>query len=497
MLQQKNNGPCQKKEPCPQRLKNGEQKGHQIKKIKEPKAKGAKVKGEKEKGLLKAKGNGRDQEEPSEQMRKVFIKAIDEQFKEVKKIPVEKQPEFVHQVQKKLLSVEKSLKGMLSDCNKAIKDFSLINQEVVKEISSVPKGQRQLSQAELTKRQKELRTMKFKSCFVISKTSECLEISLEKDSLKEIEVDLNEFKGIQKIRIKIGFLTQFAIALEPKESNSSLLGFLLRGLESFHTLEVCFNDRSDFDGQSFLWLGGIFGNYLRGLRKINLRFEVSSLGEKSIKVLCDNVLSKALNLQSFWINLHSAGISDGDIKTLVSSIRPFHKKLEEFSTILSGNNITDSGINEVLRIMQNMGALQTLELVLPIEATDRSLEFFGERVLPNLKALKSLSLKTNSFKISQKGILSILKNLPNLKKLVLDVSHISVSYKIMVKFHHEVLPKLNSLESFTLINLAYKLKDVDFQKMKIQKLGTGSQKQTVLTGGDLIDAPDSSDLICL
>jgi len=111
MLEQKKNGAC-KTHPderlkficltdrikiCSECAKNEDHKDHSIKKIKTLKAEGVKVKRELQQSLSEIKGEELEKEKDCEQTRKVFIRTITEQFKEIKEILVEKEFEFVQQ----------------------------------------------------------------------------------------------------------------------------------------------------------------------------------------------------------------------------------------------------------------------------------------------------------------------------------------------------------------------------------------------------------------
>ena len=112
LLEQKNNNICKahpdeklklmcltdNRKICSECAINEDHKDHQVKKIKVLKAQGAKVKRELQETLSNMRDYEKEKTGDFEQIRKVFINAIDEQVKEVKNILVEKQFEWVQQV---------------------------------------------------------------------------------------------------------------------------------------------------------------------------------------------------------------------------------------------------------------------------------------------------------------------------------------------------------------------------------------------------------------
>jgi len=541
MLEQKNNNLCKthlgeklkficltdKTKLCSECAKQEEHQGHRIKKIKELKAQGAKVKGELQQRMLYIKEYEQEKEKDCEQIRKVFIKTIDEQFKEIKEILVEKQFELVQQannlfnadkkkdsedtfalkqqmdvmlkniiktcdddgdlifldktisgdssianmkpqllkdkssrVHDKLLEMQNTLANSLKTYKTGIKSLQLSSQEVVKEIYTGHEEQ-QLCQEELTKINKNLRGIKFTSYFDVKNVSEYLEISAIRPQPKVIEINLDDSQAVQKVIIKLG---RYDTLL--KEPNQNSLSYILYRLENISNLHVNF-DPKGFNNDSLLWLANTINNHFGHLRQISLNFATCKLNEKSIQVLCHNVLSKMANLHTCWLNFASTGIHGRDIEVLANSLQFFRSKLEAFAIGLDNNdNITDDVIIQLLQLVKNMHALKDLQLFLSkTQITDKGLQYFGEKILPNLKALKSLTFWMDSKKISEKGIWSILKHLPNLKKLQLNLFSMPITSKVMKEFLEKVLPKLDSLESFDFTAQKRQIKNVNIHKI--------------------------------
>lgn len=95
-----------------------------------------------------------------------------------------------------------------------------------------------------------------------------------------------------------------------------------------------------------------------------------------------------------------------------------------------------------------MDALKELHLYLSrLSITNKSFKIFGENVLPNLQGLENFALYFDeSAKISDDGFCEILKNLPNLKRLDLNLSNTLITDLAAEMFIGEILPRLESLE---------------------------------------------------
>jgi len=121
MLEQKKNDTCKthadeklkficltdKTKICSECAKHKDHKKHKIQKIKTLKAQGAKVKRELQETLESIQDYEKKKDDDLEQIRKVFISAINEQVKEVKSILEEKQLEWVQQMNN-LIDAEKN-----------------------------------------------------------------------------------------------------------------------------------------------------------------------------------------------------------------------------------------------------------------------------------------------------------------------------------------------------------------------------------------------------
>ena len=564
MLEQKNNNLCkthlgeklkficltENKKICCECAKQEEHQGHRIKKIKEMKAQGAKVKGELQQTMLHIQEYEQEKEKDCEQIRKVFIKTIDDQFKEIKEILVEKHFELVQQAQNlfntdkkkdsegtfawkqqldvmlkniiktcndddgdlilldktisgdssianmkpqllkdkssrvhnKLLEMQNTLANSLKTYKTGIKSLQLSSQEVVKEIHTGHEEQ-QLCQEELTKINKNLGSIKFTTYFYVKNTSEGLEISAKDSKLKEVEINLDYFQATKKIVLK---LNRYEALL--KEPSPNLLSYILRGLERFEELHVYF-DSKGFKSDSLIWLGNILHGHFHKIKSFYLKF-VALKYDRFMQVLGETFLSKVTDPQNVALNFNSCQVHDKHMKALVSSLHPFQKQIESLKIVLDNNEVTDDGVCEILQMAQSMQELRSLRLSLKgTKVTDKSFEIFGERVLPNLKALDSLRVWIDSFysnRISEKGIWSVLKNLPNLKILELDFSSIPITDKVMKEFLEKVLPRLDSLETFNFIAQNRQIKDVNIQKIhELAKLLNPTQGQ-IQTEGPLL-----------
>jgi len=499
---------------CSECVKSEQHNGHTMKKVKELKAQGAKVKGELESTLSQIKDYEKTKENDCETIRKKLISTIDEQFKEIKEIIVDKHfeainhannlfniakqkgpertfvfkqqidetikdithacadngdllvlekafynnqsvskmlPQFLkeksEEMHNKFLKMQKSFAESLENSRRTISALQLPSQEVVKELYSVQEGRQKLSERELSKIYQECRTLKFFSYFDVKKTSEGLEISMWPYEPKQIEVNDGDFKSVEAIDIKLG-----RYDLLMKELMPNILTYIFRsGLEKLTSLEVSF-DSKEFNRNSVAWLANIVSRSVQSLKSLSLDLEKCNVHDQPLGSLCNLVFSKMKNLKDFYLYLNSSQVNNSDLQNLLNSIKPFQKNFECFALGLADNNFTDTEIFQVFQVIQSMDGLKNLQLILwGTKITDRSLEVLGENLLPRLKALDSFTLSVSKCQISDRGVLSIFKNLRGLKKLELYLSNTQITDKTVDELTREVKRRLESLKSLTFI----------------------------------------------
>ena len=490
---------------CSECAKHEYHKDHKIKKIKALKAQGAKVKRELQEALVKIKEYEQEKADDFEQIRKVFISAIDEQVKEVKNILAEKQFEWVQQVNHIFDADEKhdseSILGLKQQMSETIKNITHACQdengdlmvlakeennndknivkkltEFLKEKSSRVKGKvfemqkslkeafaschtvmnslqlstqdvvkeiySQSSQEEFIEVDKKLRSIKFMSHCDIGIDSGCLNISFKNTQQKELEINLDDFQAIKAIDIQL-----VRCDMLKNEPQPDVLSYIFHGLKKLVYLNASFEPQN-FYNEGLLWLGNKVQNHVENLKGINLNLVNCKFDDESMQILCDMIFSKAKNLDSFALNLNSCQILDPDLEISVKSLKHVQKSLEIFALGLSDNKITSNGINQVFEFLKRMESLKELHLYLSrANITNESLTIFGEDVLPSLKGLENLALSFDkNEKISDEGFCVILKGLSNLKRLDLSLCGTQITDKAMEMFIGRVLPGLGSLE---------------------------------------------------
>ena len=350
-------------------------------------------------------------------------------------------------MQNKVLEMQKSLQDSLGNSKIAINCLQLPIYDVLKEINSLKEDKEMLSEEELTKIHRKLRSIKFMShCDLERHSSERLNISFKHPQQKEIEINLADFQAAEKIKIEL-----VRCDMLKNESHPDALSYIFHGLRKVVSLEVSFSPQN-FNNEGLSWLGNIIQDHAYHLKRISLTFRGCKFDEKSMPILCDVIFSKTINLDSFCLILTSCQTTDADLKILTKSIQPVHKKLKSFALILLGNQnkITDDGIYQVLEIVKGIEALKVLQLAFDSEyITNESFKIFGQNVLPSLKSLDSLVLCFNRI-ASDEEFCTILKNLPNLKLLHFRLIDSTVTDKAIEIFIEEALPRLTALGDLSL-----------------------------------------------
>jgi len=377
-------------------------------------------------------------------------------------------------VHNKALDMQRALQESLDASKMAISSLQLPSQEVMKEIDFPQEGE-QLDQEELSKIHNNILSQNSMISFEINKTSQGLKISIGDNKLKQAELNTDDFKEIETVEIH---LKRYSRSME--ETNSSDLRHIFSKLEKLTSLEVCF-DPEGFEKRSLRWLESIIYEKIQNLTSLCFDLDKCAIQWQRFRILCDLVFSKTRNLQRFFLHLNSSGVTKNDLTALIDSLNPFHRNLECFTLGLANNRVTDDEIEKVFEMIQSMKALKDLQLILSrTSITNKSLKKFGESVLPHLQALDSFELCVKKTSVSNKGILPILRNLPNLKRLELYLSDTRITNKAVNVFLEDVLPRLKSLESLTFAANKTQISNKNFEKIRDVSESLKKKKQVMV-----------------
>jgi len=543
LLEQKRNDVCRvhpdgklkylcltdKKKICEECVKNEEHNGHRIKKIKALKAQGSKAEGELQESLLKIEECEQEKNEDCDRTRKVFVHRVCEKIRELEDILVEKEFEWIQQVNNLFDTEKKNNFESLSTLKQQMKetiekmtyaceddgDLALLDKEISNNSQSISKMRPELLKEKLSQVktkafdmqktfEKSLNTskmalkslqlpskgfikeiyfpqeegnqlystlmaVKFTSYFDINNAFTGLEISTGSFLPKEIKVNHYDFQEIEKVFIQ--FKRYDMLRQEPQRG---VISYILHGLKRFTSLDVSFTPNG-FHKTSLMWFGCVISDHLGDLRSFDLDLEKCKFSRESMQILYENVFSKMNNVQNFYLNCKSSKVNNDDLRILAKSLKVFNKNLEFFALGLAKNDIDDDGINQVFENIKSMEALKDLQLILlRTRITDLSLEIFGAETLPYLQSLDSLTLCLKKNGISDRGVLSILKSLPslkNLKRLELYLSDTLITDKTVELLVGEVIPRLESLKHLTFIAKNTQISKKDFWEIhKVSEL---------------------------
>jgi len=284
---------------------------------------------------------------------------------------------------------------------------------------------------------KNLKFMKVKSRFEVECTAEAFTISVGGSYAKDLEVDLEKWKAVKEIRVELGRYERLAA------DDISILYYILHGLEKYTSLTVAFEHQGLNDEHLLRILRALFCD-IHHLEEIVINLENCHITDKSVIMFCNKLLPKAKDLKSLTLHLHSSQITNLSLTALAKTMQPLSRNLEIFSLGLYNTGISDDGLKEVFGLMETV---KTLELQLQkTKVTNKSLKLFGESVLPGLKVLDDFTLHAGETKISDEGMLPILKSLQDMKVLKMGLFHTHITDKFVDLFMEETLPRLKSLE---------------------------------------------------
>ena len=411
---------------CTECAKHENHKDHNIKKIKTLKAQGAKVKEELQQSLLNIKEYQLEKDKDCEQTRKVFIRTISEQFKEIKEILVEKEFELVQQANSLFDAdkindlqgtfafthqIDEVIKGITHACQDDNDDMMILDQEVNKnsqdsvnrrtqflkeksarvhnKVFEVQNSFREaVVNSKIVLNSLQLSTQELvKEIYSVQEVSEQLsqeELAKRHKKLKRVTFtsyfEVSETSGRLLIRARSPQLQEVAIDLDDlqaiekvdiqiarydtlrKDPIPNVLSYVFHGLKNLAELNVSFTFLN-FSNESLWWLGDTIKNHIQNLKLIFLGFFGCKFNDDSMAILCQMMFEKTIDLQSFQLNLDSCQVIDADLKILVESLRPFHPNLSCFGISLENNpDLTSHGVSEIFKLIQSMEALTELQL---------------------------------------------------------------------------------------------------------------------------------------
>ena len=289
--------------------------------------------------------------------------------------------------------------------------------------------------------EKTLKVMRVKSRFELENGNEACTISVGGSYAKDLEVDLEKMKDVKEIRVELARYDRLA------QDDLSVLYYILHGLEKYSSLTVTF-EHQGLNDEHLLKLSRALFCDIQHLEEIVVNLENCHITDKSMTMFCNKMLPKAGKLKSLTLHLHSSHVSNASLAALAKCMEPLKRNLEIFSLGLYNTQINDEGIKEVFGLVETV---KTLELQLQkTKITNKSLKIFGENVLPCLKVLDDFTLHAGETKVSDEGILPILKNLQNMKVLKMGLFHTHITDKFVDMFMEETLPRMKALTGLDL-----------------------------------------------
>ena len=161
-------------------------------------------------------------------------------------------------------------------------------------------------------------------------------------------------------------------------------------------------------------------------------------------------------LEGFKFSLKNTNATEKTVKDFGKLIVPRMKNLNSLGLDFQNLSITDPIIT--LGLLKKCRWLNTLELsVKKTDFADDGVILFAEKVLPALRDLQELRLWFDNTKITDEGLLRLFKSIhenlgSKLKAFVLGIGqNNNVTDESILKFAHEVLPEMESLEEFRLL----------------------------------------------
>lgn len=314
-----------------------------------------------------------------------------------------------------------SINKFFAGQKKAILEFELPNQGVIKELAPLEKNTK--------------RVVRVKTRLRLEYTSESLTLSFREGSPKDIEINLEEYKETENVVIQI---SGYEHLVKESSEEAHLLYYLLSKLEKYASLMIFFDPHGFTEHHFFKLLSAVFCG-IQHVVSLGLNLDKCDITANSFLVLCSRILSQAIHLKSLRLSLYSSQIDNACLLALSICLEPLKKNLEVLSLNLGKTEINDDGIRQILNLME---AVQGVELLLQQTGiSDLGLKEFGEKILGT--KLKELKLDVSETMITNEGMISIFRGLEKgIKVLNIRARRVEITGEVFDVFIEEIVGKL-------------------------------------------------------
>jgi len=181
---------------------------------------------------------------------------------------------------------------------------------------------------------------------------------------------------------------------------------------------------------------------IKTLENFDIRLWETKVTDKSITKL----FTRMEKVKRFILDLGYTGVTNEAIQMLAKVTLPTMKVIEEFKLNLSNTSVSDESVSQIFVGMES--AKRFLLYLHGTNITDKSLEAFTTKTLPNLQGLEVFEMRLGETNISDQGVIGLFQNMNNVKKFLLKVQSTSITDRTVDMFTKTILPNMQALKEF-------------------------------------------------
>ena len=165
---------------------------------------------------------------------------------------------------------------------------------------------------------------------------------------------------------------------------------------------------------------------VKGLHQVRINLTDCKVTDLSALDFFNNILGRGYGLKSLELILDSTTVTDKSISALGENIIPLMKDLEIFKLDLYNvKGVTDKGMIALFKAMEKIKEVR-LHLQ-KTNVTDYSLCQFSQSMLSKMTSLTKFEIYLGQLKVTDRGLLEILFNLNTIDELILHAPNTEVT----------------------------------------------------------------------
>ncbi len=216
-------------------------------------------------------------------------------------------------------------------------------------------------------------------------------------------------------------------------------------IELLNSLE----EAAQIDHNLFLDLVSASFSFPKSTQHINFNVKNVIIGDIAPLFISEKVLSRVKDLKSFCFISQNSGITTGVIKALAKENLSKNLNLEKFRLQLSGAVLEEQ---DIVKFMSHIPNIKDLSLRFEnTSIEDKWLDSFSTTTLPSLNKVQRLEIGLSNTNITNEGVQKLLRNIPSaVTNLLIGLDHTKITNAALQEFLDTKVSTLTNLRDLEL-----------------------------------------------